>query len=569
MTQPRFTTSRRGGADLVLRGGNVLALGAGAGRAEAVAIAGEEIVAVGSDRDIAGLAGAGTRTVDLRGRTVLPGLIDQHLHLGHLAAARSERILDLTAPVESVAELVERVAAHAARRPHDAWVVGGGWSEGTVAELAAGRRQADRRELDAALPDRPVLLHHFSLHAALVNGAALRAAGIDADTADPSGGRIVRDPASGEATGLLLESAVELVEQRLPVPAPSVRIAELTAAMAELNRLGVTSVTDPAVPPELLRDFAAVRRDGDQTVRVHCLLHWGESTATSSSAAIAQALASSGASTGLGDDWLRVLGGKLFADGVPSQRTAWLGAPYAGDGGRGSLVVPGAGDAEKVAELHRCIALLHEHRLAIQVHAIGDEACEAVVEGIARAQQADPWPDARHVLIHGVLLRPETIDRLAALGVGVTTNALIRYHAAAAMRPALGDERWAGSVAVRQLIDAGVQVSDSSDAPVVASDWRLALQALVTRETAESGGEAVGAAEAIDRVEALRAWTSVAAFQQHADDRKGSIAPGMLADLAIVAEDPLAVPAEQLHALTPLATLVGGRPVYDRDGLLE
>jgi predicted amidohydrolase YtcJ len=566
MTISRFTASGRGGADLVLHGGNVLTLAGPDVRAEAVAIAGDRIVAVGADRDVTALAGPGARVVDLAGRTVLPGLIDQHLHLDHLAAARSERMLDLSAPARTVAELAERVAAHADGRPGDRWIVGGGWSEGSIAEVAAGRAP-DRAALDAAVPDRPVLLHHFSLHAALVNGAALREAGVDAATPDPVGGRIERDPATGEPTGLLLETAVRLVDERVPAPPRATRVADLRAAMAELNRLGVTSVTDPSTTPDGLRDYAALRRDGEPTVRVHGLLHWGDAAAVSSSAAIERALAACGATTGLGDDWLAVLGGKLFADGVPSQRTAWLGSPYAGTGSRGGLVLDGADDDAKVAELHRCIELLHRHRLSVQVHAIGDEACEAVVEGFARVQGDDPWPDARHVLIHGVLLRDETIARLAALHVGVTTNALIRYHAAPAMRPALGDARWTGGVAARRLLDAGVRLSDSSDAPVVPSDWRLAMQALVTRETVESDGAAVGPGEAITAYEALRAWTLDAAYQQHADRRKGSLAPGKLADVAIVDADPLTVPADRLHAIAPLATVVGGRVVHDADGM--
>ncbi|HEY4276772.1 MAG TPA: amidohydrolase family protein [Conexibacter sp.] len=563
-----LTAWRRDGADLLLRNGNVLTVAAPHSRAESVAIAGNRIVGVGANDEVAALAGAGTQIVDLAGRTVVPGIIDQHLHLDHLATARSGRMLDVSGPIRSLAELAELTAAHAARRPDDEWIIGGGWSEGSIAELAAGERPAGRVELDAALPDRPVLLRHFSLHAALANGAALRLAGIDAAVPDPVGGRIERDPATGEPTGLLLETAVGLVDEQIPTPDQATRVAELRAAMAELNRLGVTSVTDPLTTARGLRDYAAVRRVGEQTVRVHTLLHWGETTAASSSAAIEHALATCGATTGLGDDWLTVLGGKVFADGVPSQRTAWLSSPYPGTNVRGGLVVNGYDNLEKTAELHRCIALLHRSRLAVQVHAIGDAACEAVVEGFAQAQRDDPWPDARHVLIHGVLLHDETIARLAALDVGVTTNALIRYHAAPSMRPAIGDQQWTGGVAVRRMLDAGVRVSDSSDAPVVPSDWRLAMQALVTRETIESNGSPVGPEEAITPYEALRAWTLDAAYQQHADRHKGTIAVGKLADLAILDHDPLTVPADRLHALTPLATIVGGRVVHDADGLI-
>ncbi|MFA4928137.1 MAG: amidohydrolase [Patulibacter sp.] len=569
MTSTRSTPAPHdGAADIALVGGNVLTLEDPTSRARTVAITGDRIVGVGDDRDVTALIGPRTRVVDLEGRTVLPGLIDQHLHLDHMATACSGRILDLSERVATLAELAERVATHAAQRPDDPWIRGGNWSEGSIGEIASGGRQASRTELDAALPDRPVLLQHFSIHAALVNAAALREAGIDATTPDPVGGRIERDPVSGEPTGLLIESAVHLVEQRIPGPGQAERVAELRHAMVALNRLGVTSVTDPMVTPQGLRDYAALRRGGAPTVRVHALLHWGEAVGSSSSATIERALATNGTTTGFGDDWLAVLGGKLFADGVPSQRTAWLGTAYADADTRGGLVLAGADDDERVAELHRCIAMLHRHRLAVQVHAIGDAAADAVLEGFARAQRDDPWPDARHVLIHGVLLRDEAIERLAALDVSVATNALIRYHASPAMRPPLGDDRWAAGVAVRRMLDAGVRVSDGSDAPVVESDWRLALQALVTRETVESDGAAVGPGEAITAFEALRAWTTEPAYQQHADADKGTIAVGKLADLAIVDRDPLTVPAAELHALEPLATIVGGRVVYDRDGLL-
>lgn len=562
MRRPRHEP---GAPDLLLTGGRVLDHEARHGTA--IAVSGDRIVAVGHDDEIGALRGSHTRVVPLGGRTVIPGIIDQHLHLDVLGQRVSQRTADLGGPFRSLAELADRIAAHAARRPGDGWVVGAGWSEALVAELAGGGR-AGRRELDERLPQRPVVLRHFSGHALLVNGAALRTAGVVAATPDPPGGTIVRD-ADGEPTGLLLEAAAELVERHVPPPTAAERAQDLVRAMAHLNRLGVTSVTDPRVTPTGLRDYGAVRRSGAQTLRVHCLLYWGESPTTSSSEAVARGLRECGASTGLGDDWLAVLGGKLFADGVPSQRTAWVDEPYPGtDGLRGSLVTDGADDDARVADLHRSILLLHRHRLCVQAHAIGDTACAAVVDGLVRAQQLDPWPDARHVVIHGVLLRPQTVEQLAAHGIGVTTNALIRYHAAAAMRPALGDERWAGTAAVRRLLDAGVRVSDSSDAPVVAPDWRRALQALVTRETAESGGAPVGPQQAIAPDEALRTWTATAAYQQRAEHDKGSIAPGKLADLAILEEDPLAVPADRLHALTPVATLVGGEAVFDRDGLL-
>lgn len=562
------TSPSAGGADLILTGGNVLTCDAGFARAEAVALAGDRVLAVGTDDEIESAAASRCRRVDLGGRTVLPGLIDQHLHLDVLAGTLSPRLVDLSGPFDGMRDLARAVAEHAANRPEDRWVLGHNWREGAVEELADRTRRADRRRLDEAIPDRPVHLRHFSGHAALLNGAGLHAAGIDRSTPDPTGGEIVRDPTTGEPTGLLLESAAEMAARRLPVPSADERAAEQRAAMAHLNALGVTSVTDPRVSPDGLRDYGALRRGAHQTVRVHCLLHWGTSGTTSSSEALLDGLRACGLSTGVGDDWLRILGGKLFADGVPSQRTAWLGEPYADAADHGGLLMPGADDDERVADLERCVAALYEHRLAPQVHAIGDEACAAVVEAIAAAQRAHPWPEARPVLIHGVILRPETMRRLAELDIGVTTNALIRYFAAPTMRPTLGAARWDGSVAVRALLDAGVRVSDSSDAPVVPPDWRIGVQALVTRETAETAGEPAGADQRIERSEALRAWTSAAAYQQGAEATKGAIAPGMLADLAVLAEDPLEVPAEELHALSPVATLVGGRSVHDRDGLL-
>ncbi|MBA0126603.1 amidohydrolase [Haloechinothrix sp. YIM 98757] len=550
------------GIDLLFHSGHITTLDGAGTVAEAVAVADGRIRAVGTNTDIMALAGPGTRRIDLAGGSVLPGINDSHLHLQFFGLSRPPFSIDLSdRAVSSVREIREHIAGQARTRPPGGWIRGWGWTERHLRELAERGSGPTRDDLDPVSPDHPVLLTHFSGHAAWANSRALEIAGVTAATPDPDGGRVVRDPATAEPTGELHETAVALVADRVPEPTPAERREATAAAMAELNALGVTSVTDPVVTPPMLRDYLAMHRDGALRTRVTTLLNWTWPSVTTSAATIDEAMRYAGTGSGLGDDWLSIGGCKLFADGIPALRSAWMSRPY-DDGCCGSLVTEGGDDAQRLSSLATLIETLHRHRFQVQVHATGDRACDGVVDALAAAAEADPWPDARHVLIHANLPGERAMKLMAAHGFVANTQALIKWQVSDALRGVVDEPTWHRNIPVRSLLDAGVVVADSSDAPVTYPDWRQGVETLVLRRTRHEGAVS-GADQRLTREQALRAWTNAPAYQEGRERTKGHIAPGALADLTVLAEDVLAVDDEELHAVTPVMTVVGGDIVHD------
>lgn len=549
---------RHGPADLVIHSGTVVTLDRESTTAEALAVRDGRVLAVGSSADMRDLAGPGTRQVDLAGGSVMPGVNDSHLHLSWHALARPERSLDLSA-VTTLAQARRLVAERAAALPADAWLLGRGWSAPRL--RGAGPDGPTRADLDDVCGGRPVLLEHFSSHAAWVSSEALRRAGITAATPDPEGGRVVRDPGTGEPTGLLAETAIELVHAAVPA-VPEAQLRDLMAlALSDLNARGVTSLTDPVVGAGLLRDYVALREAGRLTARVTVLHHWSWPSVRTTLAQLEDAVRLVGAVTGFGDDLLRIGGCKLFADGVAALETAWMRTAYP-SGHCGSLVTEGRTDAEREANLRAQVVLLHRHRFQVQVHATGDRACDAVVAAFDEAMTVDPWPRARHVLIHANLPSPGAIAALARHGLVANTNLLIKRQSAAAVRPKLDERLWHAMMPVGSMMAAGVVVADASDAPITDPDWRVAVQMLESRYVPDLD-LVLGPEERVTREQALRAWTSNPAYQDHQEHAKGSIEPGKLADLVVLDRDVLAVPVADLTAVRPVLTLLGGRVVHE------
>ena len=544
-------------ATLVLRNGIIRTLDPTMPVATALAIRDETIVAVGSDPDLAPWIGPTTQVIDLAGACVIPGINDAHLHLALFAESRMPSRLNLHAAT-SITD-IRAALSQALNRTDDAWLVGGSWHEKRINEFVDSSRMPHWRDLEIDGSITPVVLHHDSLHSVWANRAALESAGIDRRSPDPVGGRIVRDDA-GDPTGWLLESAGALVTRNIPHIDRHRRLDAIVDAMAFLNTQGITSITDPVVWPELLRDYVELRRQGRATVRISTLLHWDWPSTSSSDATLAQALEFSGATTGLGDDWVRIGGIKLFADGVPSARTACMHHPYP-DGETGDLVVAGTDFDTRRTELTKMVTRAHRHRLNVQIHVTGDKAADAAIDAIADAQEADPWPDARHALIHATVLSADAPRRLKEHHIAVVTQSLFKYHSGPGMLPALGRARWNDAFPVRRLLDAGVTVADSSDAPCVDPDWKLGMATFTGGAHHELAH--LTEQQTLTPHEALEAWTITGAFLEHTDDHKGTLTPGRLADVIVVDSDPLTQPATQLPQMRTLMTVLGGEIVHD------
>ncbi|MFF5187497.1 amidohydrolase [Streptomyces sp. NPDC000345] len=558
---------------LILTGGQVLTLDAGFTVAEGLAVRGGDIVAVGGDDEMRALAGPGTRVVELGGRTVLPGINDSHLHGVAYGMTKPPFAVDVGHPaVGSIADITAAVGqAVGAARPGE-WVVGLGWDAGYLAEcLADPHRFPDRRDLDAIAPDTPVCLTHFSAHLVWVNSAALRRCGIDAETLPPPGGVIDRDPA-GEPTGILREAAQDLVLAELPSPTPGQRRQAIRSVVRELHSRGVTSYTEPGLGPGgaktlfggLSTDnwtaYADLAATGELRARVSVLLL--PAPMGGSADEVRKGLAELRKPESADPRLLRAIGVKIFADGVPPNRTAWMNEPYA-DGGHGALCVHGDSPALRVDELREMIRVAHEAGFQLGVHVTGDRAIDTVVDAFLAANEAVPRSDARHYVIHGDFVGADSLAKLAAHGYGVNMNPAIKWTISDLMDQVVGPERSACQWPVRSALEAGIAVCAGSDAPITEPDWRQGVAAMMLRES-KATGRPSGPDQCVPLAEALRAYTVNPARQDFAEDWKGSIEPGKVADLCVLDRPLLGLDPHEITDTQVEMTVFDGSVVYER-----
>ncbi|WP_346768437.1 amidohydrolase [Streptomyces sp. R301] len=560
-------------ADLVFVGGRVVTVDADFSVAEALAVTGSVISAVGTREDVAPLVGPGTRVVDLEGATLLPGINDSHLHGCAFGTASPPLSVEVGHPaVSSLADVAEAVREAVGRTPDGQWVTGHGWDPGFLAECVADpARQPSRRDLDAVSPDHPVVLYSFSGHATWVNSKALELIGIDRDTVAPPGGAIVVDEA-GEPTGLLHEGAQALIQNALPALSRQERADAIRSTLATLARLGVTSYTEPGLGPggdgimrgtmgtQTLDVYRELLADGELTARVGVLLL---PTGMASTADEFARNLDDLAGVAVGDDprRLAVHGVKVFADGIVPNKTAWMHEPYVG-GGCGSLCVGGDIDDERVAEIRAMVRHAHAAGYQLGVHATGDRAIDTVVDAFAEAAAERPRDDARHYVIHGDFLTPHAMEVLAEHDFGVNMNPTIKWTVADMEEEFVGAGRAAYAWPYRDALDAGVRVASGSDAPVTHPDWRQGVATMVLRES-KAAGRVSGPEQRIALAEAIRTYTIDAAWQDFADDWKGSLEPGKVADLCVVGGDLLGADPHAIPELPVVLTVLDGRIVYE------
>ncbi|WP_031484052.1 amidohydrolase [Streptomyces bicolor] len=558
---------------LILTGGQVLTVDRDFTVAEGVAVRDRAIVAVGSDAEMRALAGPGTRVVELDGRTVLPGINDSHLHGAAYGMTKPPFALDVGHPaVGSIADITALVGGAVSAAPPGEWIVGLGWDAGYLTEcLTAPGRFPHRRDLDAVAPDNPVCLTDFSAHMVWANTAALRVCGIDADTAAPDGGVIDTDP-DGKPTGILREAAQRLVQSALPTPTVAQRRQAIEGVIRELHSRGITSYTEPGLGPGgtgtlfggLSTDnwtaYADLAAAGDLQARVSVLLL--PAPMGGSADDVRKGLAELRRPESADPRLLNVIGVKIFADGVPPNRTAWMNDPYP-DGGHGALCVHGESPALQVEELREMIRIAHEAGFQLGVHVTGDRAIDTVVDAFVAADEAAPRPDARHYVIHGDFIGADSLTKLAAHGYGVNMNPGIKWTISDLMDEIVGPQRSAYQWPVRSAIDAGVRVCSSSDAPITEPDWRQGVASMMLRES-KASGQRSGPEQCVDLASALRAYTVNAAWQDFADDWKGTIEPGKVADLCVLDRPLLHLDPHDISQVEVALTVFDGRVVHER-----
>ncbi|XRQ10532.1 amidohydrolase [Actinomadura welshii] len=548
LAQPGGRGRGRGPADLIIRNGKVLLLDKHFRTAEAVAIRDGVVLWAGRDRDMRRFAGRRTQTIDAGGGTVLPGINDSHLHLGGFGLDYPPFTIDVDKA--TIEELVAAVRTAAEGAASGAWIRGQGWNDNRLP------RPPRRTDLDPVSGDHPVVLRDFSAHAVAVNSVVLRMAGITRDTVPPTGGVIEKD-ADGEPTGVLRETARDLIGAHVPPFTDEEVSNALDSAIDLLHSLGITSVTDPGIGLDRLALYERKAREGALGLRVNALLSAGTTLGE-----LRDMLRAYKPLRGVDPRILRVAGVKIFGDGVPTAaQTAWLHEPYL-DGSNGRLMMEGDTAKEQVANLHKIMRAAHDAGLQIGTHATGDATIDAVVAGYLAAMRRNRRRrDLRHYVIHGDLTPRETLRQMARNDIGVNMNATIKYLLGRTLDPVLGPERTDYQWPYRSALDLGVRVSSASDASVTFPSWLQGVQSAVLRE-GRFGGVA-GEEERITLKEALATYTRTPAWQDHAERWKGTLVPGNVADVCVVDADILGADPHELVDLPIAATVQGGRVVYD------
>jgi predicted amidohydrolase YtcJ len=515
--------------DLLLYNGNIRTITHG--QASAIAICGQRICAVGETETLLAAATASTRRIDLGGRTVIPGFNDAHAHIwkmGHLLTS----MLDLRS-LTSFAALHCALQERNAQLPEGAWLLGRGLNETQLDE----RRLPTRGDLDGAVPHRPIVLTRTCGHIYAANSMALELAGINAETGAPAGGVIDRDRA-GRPTGLLYETAMDLILRVQPPPSKAEYRAMITAATRHQLSLGITSTSDCGVGPELLAVYRGMDAEGVLPSRVNVMPLGRADDGPLPEKYISERL--------------RVDTVKFLADGGLSGATAALSVSYRHQQSRGVLRI----EQDELLELCR---EPHERGWRIATHAIGDVTIDCVLS----AYEALGQGSYRHRIEHFGLPSGEQLSRAVRLGVLAVPQTIFLHELGANFRAFVPDALWGQIYPVRAMLDAGLIVALSSDAPVVADDCPLSgMEAAITRNDAR--GEPILKEQGISAEEALYAYTMAGAICCGSEHLQGSLSAGKRADLTVLSADPLSVPAEELRNVRVEMTLLDGTIVYER-----
>ena len=524
--------------DLVLFNANILTMDPRQPGAQAVAIFGDRFFAVGSNDEIRPLATARTRQIDLGGKTVVPGFIDAHTHPAY---AGIRHLKQVDCDLRSIADIQAAIRERAARTPPGQWVLGFKYDDTKTRDGRPLRRQ----DLDAAAPDHPVYIEHRGGHTAYVNSRAFQLAGVSDETPDPPGGQFGRDPATAKLSGVIKESATDVFARLLPTDYSRDDLREGVKLVTKLMaRSGLTSVHDAYGSPKVLRAYQDAYQAGELSTRVYCLIGYQH----------LDRMLAAGLQTGFGDEWVRVGAVKLLCDGSISERTARLSEPYVGRPNDFGILVT------EEAELYEQARKAHLAGWQIGTHANGDVAIDLTLRVYERLQQEHPRRDPRFRLEHCTVVNDALVERIRRLGAIPNPFSTYVYYHGEKMRE-YGPARLEHMFAVRSFLDAGVPVTMTSDYPPGPFEPMMALQSMVTRT--DSRGTTWGPSQRVSVEEALRVGTRHGAYASFEEKLKGSIEPGKLADLTVLARDPLREDPSQLIQLPVERTMAGGRWSYE------
>jgi predicted amidohydrolase YtcJ len=535
-------------ADVLVLHGKVYTLNAAQPWAQAVAVQHGKIAAVGSDTEIEKLRGIGTRVIDARGRLVLPGFTDCHIHFmdGSLSLGRAnlEEAID-------PADIQRKLREYAKLHPGTGWILGRGWDYGMFGDEALPHK----KYLDELFPDRPVFLEGYDGHTYWVNSKALAMAGVNKDTPDPPNGAVVRDAKTGEPTGALKEAAEQLVAKIIPVPTRAEKLAALRRGFQWANEHGLTRVHSAGQDFEELDLYDELRRHGDLTLRFYIAYFQDPPELRPQDLEAIEA-----ARKKYRDDWIDTNIVKFMVDGVVESHTAAMLEPYSDDPSlKGKLFW----DVQKYKD---AVAELDKRGLQLFTHAIGDYGVRTALDAYENAENVNHTSDRRPRIEHIETITAADIPRFANLGVIASMQPLHADPNADTLNVwarNAGPDRASRGFAWHSIAAAGGRLAFGSDWPVVTLDPWIGLQLAVTRQTIE--GKPEGGFHPEQRVtlaEAIAGYTLGAAFAGRREKSEGSLEPGKLADLIVVSQNVFEIDPHKIAGTKVVTTMVGGRVVY-------
>jgi len=533
-------------ADLSLINGKIITIDENESIEEAIAVKFGLIVAVGKDDEIREYIGEGTTVIDLKGRTVIPGLIDSHCHMTSTGGSNMLTVdLSEESGVYSIADIQARIAEKATKTPKREWILGVREDDSKLVE----KRHPTRWDLDAATLDHPVFVSTVGGHFYMVNSKAIEMAGVTRETPDPEGGKFERDPETGELTGGVHEMAMRafMPEGYSGMEPPRDIAAEgakqiLMAGAAT----GLTCVCD-MVARSQIRAVLDLKNRGELPIRVRMDI----------TTDLFQELEKLGIYRGLGDDWARITGLKFFFDGAISARTAAVSEPYLHRPNFYGVMATTREVATKT------IMDAYEAGYRISAHANGDRAIDMYLNIMEEAQEKYPREDPRNRDIHCTVVNPKIVARIKRLGILPTIFGPYPYYHGDKIIPAFGEKRLEWMFAARSFLDAGVKVTAHSDHSAAPFPPLMGIHALVNRKT--KAGRPIGQSQKISVMEALRLYTINAAYQSFDEDKLGSIEVGKYADMVVLGEDILTAPPETIIDTPIDMTIIEGKIVYERE----
>jgi len=520
---------------LILYNGNFITVDLQKPRAQAVAIANDRLIAVGTNEEIRALGGPLTQSIDLGGKTVTPGFIDAHCHF---ASSGRRHLTDIDCGLDSIDKIKAAVKERAAKTPPGEWVYGFKYDDTKTKE----GRYVNRKDLDEAAPNHPVIINHRGGHTSFVNSLAYEKVGVKENVVDPPGGKF--DRTDGKLNGRLLEHADDIFFGVRPNPTKESYVEGVTLMSSMLAMSGITSAHDAGASNYDMKGYQDAYSRGTLKTRAYAMIrdHWVEK------------FYEGGIKTGLGDEWVKVGPMKTAIDGSISERTARLSKPYMGSKDDYGLLT------STPEELYEKCRKAHENGWQLAVHSNGDVGIDITLSVFERLQKEMPRKDPRYRLEHCTVVNDDLVKRMKALGAIPNPFSTYVYWHGEKMKY-YGEERLKNMFALRSFLDAGIKVTQTSDYPPGPYEPLMAIQSSVTRT--DYTGKSWGVNQKVSVEEAIKIGTLHGAYASFEENKKGSIEVGKYADLTVFSNDPTKVDPSKIMELKIERTMAGGKWVYE------